>query len=834
MVKKVVSLFLSHYLRSGQTTQKASPIQTPTIMFKNYIKIALRVFGREKSFTFINITGLAIGLAVTLLIIQYVRFELSYENTHKDANKIVRLTMDYLDGASVNAQDCETYPPIGPRITEELTEVTNFTRTYQVGEPEINFKVGEKPFLIDKVYAADAAFFSIFNYPLIHGSQQDIFKEPYQIVLTASMAMRLFNRLDVVGETGIIPQQKKELIFKVVGVMPDSPSNTHLKINMLISYPTMVSEWGESDDNWNGNNTYTYVKLADNATYEQFTNSLVNFSQRLVTEKKIENEAVIGQKITDIHLHSQKTFEPENNNEALTVYFLLGVAFLVILSAFVNYINLATSKALDRAKEVGVRKVVGSTKGQLRAQFLTESALINIFAGILALIFIVVSKDKFIELAGLPIGFPIFENPEFWMTFMAFIILGIICSGVYPAFLMSSFKPIAVLKGSFSHSARGVLLRKSLVVFQFAITIILLIQTFTVFEQLNFMRDTELGVNVERTVVIKAPAASENKANYSAFKQTLRQRADVETVALSSTVPGQPTSQFGTTTGINLPDAVQEHYYNFYLGGIDNDFIPVMDITLLAGNNFNAQVNEGLPEIIVNEKTIELWGIPTPEAAIGKTLNYWGKTWMIKGVIKNYYQVSPKSAHIPIIHYQSNRFKDFASIKFTNDRPREQIAAIETIFKANYPNSPFSFFFLDSEYDKQFKADERFRDVFSILTIVSIIIACLGLFGLASFTVAKRTKEIGVRKVIGASTSSILFLLTKDFLKTVGIAMLIGFPITYFLVTHWLGNFATRIELGGHLFILPAILVLILVILSLSFKTIQTAMANPVDSLKES
>ncbi len=802
-------------------------------MFKSYIKIALRVFNREKSFTAINILGLAIGLAVTLLIIQYVRFELSYENTHPNADKIVRLTMDYLDGETVDAQDCETYPPIGPRVKEELSEVADFTRTYSVGEPDINFKIGNQPFLIDKVYAADPTFFSMFNYPLIHGNQADIFKEPYQMVLSESTAMRLFNRVDVIGETGILPLQEKDLTFKVVGVMPDSPPNTHLKINMLISYPTMISALGERDDNWSGNNTYTYVQLAENASYERFSTALAGFSDRLIAEDKIESERVVGQKISDIHLYSHKTFEPENNNEALTVYFLLGVAFLVILSAFVNYINLATSKALDRAKEVGVRKVIGSTKGQLQAQFLTESALINLFAGGLAVALITLLQNKFIELAGLPVDFPILSDPIFWLTLSGFMVLGILLSGAYPAFLMASFKPSTVLKGSYGHSAKGIFLRKSLVVFQFAVTIILLIQTFTVFEQLNFMRDTDLGLKVEQTVVIKAPAASEKKENYSAFKQSLLQRADIQSVALSGTVPGQPTSQFGTTTGINLPDAVTEHNYNFYLGNIDQDFIKVMGLELLAGENFAATRKEEPSEIIVNEKAIELWGLPNPKAAVGRQLKFWGTTWIIKGVIKNYYQVSPKSEHIPIIHQHSTSFGDFASVKFTNDKPREQIAAIETIFKENYPNSPFSYFFLDKEYDKQFKADEQFRDVFSILTIVAIIIACLGLFGLASFTVAKRTKEIGVRKVIGASTLSIMYLLTKDFVKTVGIALLIGFPITYFLVNKWLENFATRIELGGHLFIFPAILVLILVILSLSLKTVQTAMANPIDCLKE-
>ena len=296
-------------------------------MIRNYIKIAFRVFSREKSFTFINISGLAIGLAVTLLIIQYVRFELSYENTHENADKIVRLTMDYLDGETVDAQDCETYPPIGPRVKEELIEVTDFTRVYDLGEPDVNFKIGEKPFLIDKVYAADASFFSMFNYPLIHGSKENIFKEPRQIVITESMAMRLFNRLDVVGETAVMPKEEKDLIFKVVGVMKDSPSNTHLKINILVSYPTMMADWGERADNWSGNNTYTYVQLTDPANYEQFTNSLVKFSQGLIAEEKIESELVVGQKIKDIHLYSQKTFEPENNNEASTVYFFIRGCF---------------------------------------------------------------------------------------------------------------------------------------------------------------------------------------------------------------------------------------------------------------------------------------------------------------------------------------------------------------------------------------------------------------------------------------------------------------------------------------------------------------------------
>lgn len=804
-------------------------------MIRNYFKIAWRNLIQDKSFTFINLLGLATGFAITLLIIEYVRYELSYENTHENADRIVRLTIDYMDGETVETQDCETNPPTGAKALKELPEVVDFTRAYPIGEPSINVKFGEEQYVLEKVFAVDSSFFSMFSYPLIHGTKNGLFKQAGEAVISETTAKKIFNRTDVIGEIIEIPEFNK--LFKIVGVTKNSPTNTHLKFDMVFSYASMLAEpiiYGEKLDNWDGNNTLTYLLLAPNTNYDNFTKSLAGFSQRLIDEKKFEHNQIIGQKISDIHLYSKKTFETEPNGDATTVFFLLGVAFLVIISVFVNYINLATSKALDRAKEVGLRKVVGASKKQLRIQFLVEALLINLFSGLFAIFLVLVIKGKFIEIAGLPIDFSILENSFFWISLGLFVILSTILSGAYPALVLASFKPVSVLKGSFTHSTQGAFLRKSLVVFQFTITIILLVQTFTVDQQLNYMREIDLGVDIDRTLVVRAPAENNLRENYAHFKEQLLTKSNIKAVALSDVVPGEPTSQFTTTTGINLAEIIEKHDYNFYINSIDADYIPTMGMELLAGQNYLPTSKRENNEVIVNEKAVRLWGLQNAENAISKKLRFWGQTWTIIGVIKDYYQETAKSAQIPIIHmFNNNYFYQNASIQFLGGDPKKQVAEIEAIYKSNFPGAPFTYFFQDAKYEQLYKADVQFQNVFSVLTGFAILIACLGLFGLASFTVLKRTKEIGIRKVIGASNTNLLILLTKDFIKTVLFSMLIGIPITYYVVSNWLETFANRIEITWWLFAIPVLFIMVLVVFSISFKTLKTAMANPILSLKD-
>ncbi|MEO6231928.1 MAG: ABC transporter permease [Ferruginibacter sp.] len=807
-------------------------------MIKNYFKIAWRNLIKNKGFALINLLGLATGFTVCLLIVMYARYEFSYENTNSNADRIIRLTTDRMDGESITAQDCETYPPIGPKIKSELPDVENFTRAYQVGEPSVNVRVGDKNNLIDRVYAVDTSYFSIFTSHFINGTPEKIFARPGEAVLTKSTALKYFNRTDVVGETIEMQFGKGPTLLKVVAVVEDGPSNTHLKFDMLISYATLLSdpvlqsEYGEKEDNWNGNNTFTYVLLNKQAGYSHFTKSLAGFSKRLIDEKKIKQTRFIGQKIGDIHLYSKKTFEPEPNGDATSVYFLLAVALLIIISAFVNYINLATSKALDRAKEVGIRKVVGSTKHQLKIQFLIESLVMNLLAGALAVLISWFLKSKFITLSGLPEGIDIYQNMFFWEMLISFIITGVFLSGLYPAFVLSSFKPSLVLKGSFSHSTRGILLRKSLVVVQFTITVILLIQIFTVSEQLSYLRSIDLGVNTNNTIVVKAPAENGSREKYDAFKQALLAKANIKSVSVSGCVPGQMAGQMSTTTGINLSEKISENNYNFYLTDIDADYIPVMGMKLKAGNNFDKTSSIDKKEVIVNEEALRLWGIQDAEKAVGRKLNFWGSDWTIRGVLKNYYQESAKSAFIPIIHKFSNYFGSYASIKFLNNNPKEQIAQVQETYKSIFPATAFSYFFMDKAYNMQYKSDERFQSVFAVLTGFSILIACLGLFGLALFMVSKRRKEIGIRKVIGASVINILVLLSNSFIKTVLISIIIGIPVTYIIAKKWLANFANRIELSWWLFALPVLLILLLVIFTVCINTIRTAVANPVKSLR--
>ena len=809
-------------------------------MFRNYLKIALRIVRKDNTFTLINVVGLATGLAIALLIIQYVRFELSYETSYPLANRIVRLSMDYLNGNTVDAQDAEAYPPIGAKAKREMNEVVNFTRAYPLHSPKATIQISDKYYLVDNIYAVDSSFFSMFNYPLLRGSRNGLFTTPRQAVLTESMALKYFNTLDVLGKTLKIPKATSSVLIEIVGVVPDSPVNTHLKFNMLLSYPTMLSDFGEKNEkkeNWDNNNTYMYVQLAENASYEKFAASLAAFNDRLLAEKKIKNERVIGQRISDIHLYSHKTYETEANGEARSVYLLLGVAFLVLISAIVNYVNLTTAKALDRAREIGMRKVIGSTQGQIRTQIFTETVLVNIVAGMLALGLVALLQPVFIQMAGLPNGFNVFGDVFFWESIGVFLALSIGLSGFYPAFVLSSFDPITVLKGSFSHSTKGVLLRKSLVVFQFTITLILLVQTFAVYQQVSFLRKQNVGVNMAHTLVVRAPVGQTAQQDYGTFRQMMLNQAQVKGVSVSGTVPGLGSRQMASTTGINLSGAVKKTYYNYYMTTIDTSFINLMGVKLLAGKNFDATTRPGFSDttnrqLIVNEETLRLWEIPTPDEAIGKRVDLWGHQATIRGVVSNYHYESPKAAYIPIIHMYSPAFYSFASVKFASGNADDQLAVLKKVYEANFPYSPFSYFFLDSEYDKQYKADERFQQVFGALTGFAMLISCLGLFGLATFTVAKRTKEIGIRKVIGASTTNLMVLLSKDFIRTALVAVLIGLPITYFLVKNWLADYAVRIELSWWLFAAPALLILLLVLLSISSKTITTALMNPVKSLR--
>lgn len=795
-------------------------------MLKTNLKIALRIFKKNKTYTAINVLGLASALAIALLIIQYVRFEFSYEAYNPNACELIRLTTDYMDGDVVFEQDCETYPPLGPLIKDEFKEVKEFTRAYHIDE--LNLKARDRYFHESRMYAADASFFKLFHHPFIKGNQETAFKAPNETVLTRSQAMKFFGSEEVIGETIIATSDST--IFEVVGLINDPPANTHLKFSMLISYPSMKAFYGEKDDNWNGNNTFTYVQLYDQKKYPDFLLSLEQLNQRLRKEDLLPNERILAQPMKDIHLYSHKSFEAETNGNSSTVFFMLGVAILIILIALFNYINLSTSKSLDRANEVGIRKVNGSTRPQLIAQLYTESILMFFFAGVLAIAFVILSIDYFIHLAQLPKSWFFINEPSFWLLFIAILLISTLVSGSIPASVISSFRPAEVLKGKFTHSASGSRLRHALVILQFGITVFLLVQTLTASRQLDFMRNKDLGLDGENVIVLSAPH-NWTFDKYKAFKGEILNNPLFEKVGLSEAAPGMPAHQMSTTTGVNPVDAVEKHNNNMYIYFTDHEFIDVMSFKLIAGENFINGNND--KNLIVNEEALRIWNIMDAKSAVGRKLNFWGEQRTIIGVIKDFHQFSPKDPLVPMLFVYEEGGGSLINIKANSNNASQQVAALETIFKSYFPDSPFNFFFLDQEFDKQYQQDVRFQQVFSLLSGLAIFIACLGLFGLASFTIAKRSKEIGVRKVLGASVSQIVTLVSSQFMQLVGVSILISLPVTYFIVDRWLQGFSYRVDLSVWTFFLPAALIMLVAFVSILGKTYRVSIANPIDSLRD-
>lgn len=797
-------------------------------MIKNNLKVSLRVFSRNKTYTLINVLGLSTGLAIALLILIYVRFELSYENKNPLADRLVRISMDYFNGESLIDQDAEMYPPAGPRIASEFSEVESFTRAAPFNDATI--RVGDEFFRQTKMFAVDSSFFQLFNYSLLYGNSKNIFQSPNEMVLTEAQALKYFNRVNVVGESLWVSSFDEG--FKIVGVVADNPFNTHFKFNLLISYPS-IQDLVERQS-WSNNETYTYLLLKDQVEFKSFIRNLNFFNDQLHEEDKILTERIVAQPIKDIHLYSHKSYEMEQNGDATSVYFLFGVALLVIVIAIVNYINLSTSKSLDRAKEVGVRKVIGSSSTQLRIQFFTESLLINIFSGILALGLVVISFSAFKAMAGLPSGLHFWNDSLFWYLLTSIVLISTVLSGIFPAFVLSSFQPIRVLKGKFSHSSRGLLLRKGLVIFQFSMTLFLIIQTFTAERQLKFMRNIDMGLDIEQILVIPTPDDKSQKASLQVFKDKLRDYPQFQSVSFSSSVPGQPTNELSSTNSdINLVGSLERNSFNFYIYGIDVDFISTMKMEIRAGQNFTRE-NIADDKILVNEESIKLWGISDPESAIGKKIDIWGTHRTIIGVIKNFHQGSAKSPHIPMIFMAGNSdWSNLISVRLESGNTKKNLDLIRGIYASVFPNSPFDYFFMDQEFDKQYRYEEQFQNVFGTLTGFAILISCLGLFGLVSFTVANRTKEIGVRKVLGADTNQIVTLLSKDFISVIIIALFISIAITYFIIQSWLEQYSFRIDLNIWIFAIPAAGILAVSLLTILVKTIQVSSANPVKALKD-
>lgn len=764
-------------------------------------------------------------MAACLLIFQYVKFELSYEKFHEKADQIYRITLDLYNGSEFIETDCETYKNIGPELKSSRPEVLDYVRFFSFDMEAV--RVGDRSFFEDKMFLTDPSVFDVFSFTPIRGDLTTALEKPFEGVITRSMALKYFGDIDVVGK--VFEIRGKD--YQVMAVVEDLPFNTHLKIDFLLSHSTLEKIFPSYNENaWGGNNEYTYLLMHPKLSLSDFNSVLTEYSESL--KDKIGEEKITAEPIRDIHLYSNKSFEPEVNGNADVVYFLLAIGVIIMLIAWINYVNLSTARAMNRAREVGIRKVIGSTKTQLVFQFFLESVMVNFLAVSLALVVIQMAMPSFLMIAGHPTDLDFLSDKYFWCLVATLFVVGTLASGLYPAFVLSSFQPSTMLKGRFQNTLHGYLLRKSLVVFQFAAAVLLIATASTVYLQVNHLQNQELGMKLDQTIAVRSPAFDQKDpdafASFEKMKNDILSLSGTKAISMAGALPGLSIHELNTSSSVTRVGDNTKGSYNYYHYGIDANFISTLDMKLLAGRNFS-EGKENQNQVIINEAAAQALGFNSAEEAIGQNITF-GESSII-GVLENYHQRSPKEVHIPMILWYK-AIGNFIAVRFNYESPAEAVKTIKAVFTKAFPDQAFDYFFLDENYKQQYNADVQVSQVSLLFASLAIIIACLGLFGLSSFSITQRTKEIGIRKVLGASVSHLLGILSRDFIKLIVISCMVALPFAYLVLKEWLSNYAIAIDLSWWIFALPVLIVLVIALITVSAQTVKAALANPVDSLK--
>ncbi|WP_423735095.1 ABC transporter permease [Chitinophaga caseinilytica] len=805
-------------------------------MWMNYIKIAWRNLSRNRMFSIINILGLAIGIAASLLILQYVSNELSYDGFHEKKDRIYRVQQQRMDeGNNLSTNWAAGTFGVGTHLKNEFTEVEEVVKLIKAQPLLMNVagKSGEG-LRIEQAFWATPSFLKVFSVPLLKGDAATVLSEPNTLLLSETVAKKLFGEEDPVGKNVLRNQGK---VFRVVGVYADLPENSHIHPQTLTSWSTFVKD-AESpglETTWTWDGCLTYVLLhpgSDPAAMEARFPGMVKRLAKMKDGTPV-HVAYSLMPLSDIHLYSHGRMEAEPNGDGNTVYLLLGIALFIIVIAWINYINLATARALNRAVEVGVRKAVGSQRSQLVWQFLLESALLNALAVGLAVLLMSAVMPLFNNISGQSLTMSLFGSRVFWTALTGLYLAGSLLSGMYPAFVLSRFKPVAVLKGKVISSRQGAALRKALVVFQFAASLFLLVGTLIVFKQIRFMRSQELGFQMEQTLVVKAPMAVDDAIygqKLAALRNSLRNESLIRELTASSYIPGQPVDF--NAAGIRLRGEDFKMGKEYRVVTTDGFFVQAFGLKLLAGRGFSDQFGGEGESVMFNRTGLRKLGFAKPEDAIGKQINFWEKFYTIVGVVDDFHQESLRESIEPLIFRYEPGVKGAISMRITADNAQQAITKVQQQYAALFPDNPFDYFFLDQYFDNQYKADQRFGQVFGVFTGLAIFVACLGLFGLASFTVMQRTKEIGVRKVLGASVPQILGLLYREYATLILWAFGMGAPLAWWFSARWLDGYAFRTGMGWMPFVLPLLIVLVVAFLTVGIQSFRAATANPVKSLR--
>jgi len=804
-------------------------------MLKNYFKTAWRNIKRHKVYSGINILGLAIGIAACLLILQYVSFELSYENFQTNKDRIYRVEQDRYDNGKLSTQWAAGAFGVGNAFKDAIPEIEEYVKV--IRNNKVITEVQNQPLKIDKVFFATNSFFNVFTYPLVAGNKSNALKDPFTAAISESTAKKVFGTTNVVGKQ-IELNRNSNYIIKAV--YKDAPVNTQIRPDILLSYATFVKWTTDSSGNgpenaWEWDGCLTYLLLHKGADPKKVEAKFPPIVKKFVGDDMKKYNAGVTyhlQPLKDIHLTSHYMMEPGETVDGKTVYLLLGIAFFIVAIAWVNYINLATARAITRAREVGVRKAVGSRRKQLIIQFLSESALLNGVALVIALLIVLLAIPGFNQLSGQQLSFSLFAHNNFWIDLIVLFIIGVFFSGLYPAFVLSGFNPVEVLKGKMGSTKQSSLLRKSLVVFQFAASLFLLIGTVTVYKQIQFMRNQSLGVNIDQTLVISPPTVTDSTylQRITAFKNELSRQTAIKSIAVSTNVPGEAVGW--NAGGIKLVTEDESKQKQYRVIGVDYDYMKTYGLKIIAGRAFSKDFGADDSSIVFTQKAIELLGFNKPEDALNKRIDFWGGKYTIVGVASNFHQQSLHENFDALIFRCMPNVIGPVSIKINASKATQVINAVKTEWSKFFSGNTFEYFFLDDHFNEQYKEDQRFGQVFELFTSLAILVACMGLFGLASFTTIQRTKEIGVRKVLGASVSTILKLLYREFTFLLVIAFLIATPLAWLMTANWLQGYAFRIDMHWTFFVIPFLIIVAIAFITVGFQSIKAALANPIKSLR--
>lgn len=814
-------------------------------MFKNYLKITLRNIRKNPGYSGINIFGLAIGITVCLLIAKYVVHELSYDKHHANADRIYRV-ISKIDFSGRYMEMAATAAPMGPTLLHDFPEVEAAARfrsrgSYLVRHGNANFKE-------EKVVFADASVFEVFTMPMLQGNPQTALTNPNTVVITQAIAEKYFNKTDAVGETLILDNERQ---FEVTGVIANMPSTSHFHFDFLLSMATI----DEAESNvWVSHNFKTYILLNEGADPQAFERNLDTIKKQYVAPQIMDfmgltmaefEEAGNSvdydlQPLTSIHLYSDLTGEFEPNGSITYVYIFSVLAVFVLLLACINFMNLATARSSKRAREVGVRKTLGSARYQLTIQFLAESVMLSFIAFVIALLMVELIEPFFSQLAGRDISSSFFSNAELlgWMSLI--VLMTGLLAGSYPALMLSSFKPVRVLKGTFTEQWGHSFLRKGLVVFQFAISLVIIVGLLVINKQLNFIHQKELGFKKDQIVIVQDAYALGDIQSVETYKQEMLDSPIFKAGTISSFFPVQGFGRDSRTYWPKGQEPSQNNTVSMQRWTVDEDYIPMMEMEIIRGRNFDDSRKADANTVILNESAARQFGFENP---IGKVITIYGSgndgsinkdillEYKIVGIVKDFHYESLRKTISPLgLFYGPSRGN--VAFKLAASNSARALAQLKNQWEQQVPNQPFNYTFMDQQFDQMYRAESRVQDLMTAFSVLAMVIACLGLFGLSAYSAERRTKEIGIRKVMGATVPNILTLISGEFLKLVGISFVIAIPLSYWIMSRWLQDFAYRTVIGIDVFLMAGLGAFLVAVVTVSWQSIKAALMNPVKSLR--